>query len=96
VKAPHSAVAERIEAARPFLLEEIERGRRPQAVPIVDYVQQVAAFGAGNMDLLDGEGGRAARRNATLKGNIGEGGDANGRRLQELRQVARTKAEKLV
>jgi hypothetical protein len=96
MKAPDPAVAQRIEAARPFLLEEIERGRRPQAVPVVDYVQQVAAFGAGDVDLFNGEGGRAAGRNATLKGDIGEGGDANDRRLQELRQLARTKDKKLV
>ncbi len=78
VEPPHAAEAERIVAAGPFCLEKIERAGRPEAVPVVDHVEQAAAHFAGDAHFVDAVGRAARRRDAPLEGNIGHGGDANG------------------
>ena len=67
--------SERIVAARPLGLEKVERSGRTQAVPVVDHVQQAAARLAGHAHLVNPVGRAARRRNASLKSDIGSGGD---------------------
>ncbi len=78
VEPPHAAERQWVVAAGPFLLEELERVGRRSAVPVVNHVQQAAADVAGQPRLLDGVGCAASRRDAPLKGDVGQRGDANG------------------
>ena len=66
VEAPHAAETVRIVAAGPFLLDGRPGSGRTELVPRIGHVQQAAAVGAGNTNLIDGVGRTAGGRNALL------------------------------
>ena len=65
---PDAGEVEGVEPCGPLGLELVEPAGDGQAVPVVDDVDEVAASRAGEMSLVDGEGGRAGRVDALLKG----------------------------
>ena len=75
VKPPHARIRERIAAAHPLALKDLERRGRPEPVPVVRHVEQVAARRTARKHLVHGKRGPAGRRNALLKRNVGAGGD---------------------
>ena len=81
VEPPHAAEGERLEAARPFLLEPGERLGRLEPVPIVLHVEQAAALRALGEDLVAAVGRAAIGVQAALKGKIGGDVGRGDRRL---------------
>ena len=71
VEPPHAAEAMRVGAPGPFFFEAVQRFWHRQAIPIVDHVDQIAAFGAVNPNFIDAVRCTAGGYNTLL---IGGGG----------------------
>ena len=67
---PDAGEVEGVGAVRPLGLELVEAAGDGEAVPVVDNVDQIAANRAGEMSLVDREGGRPGGVDALLKGGI--------------------------
>jgi hypothetical protein len=70
MKSPHPAETVGIVAPRPGRLKRAKRAGHRQAIPGVRHVEQAAALGTGDVDLVDAESGAAGRGDALLKGNV--------------------------
>ena len=74
VEPPDAAQRQRLVAARPLAFEERQRLGRLRSVPIVDDVQQAAAGLAGHARFVHAVGGSARGNDATLEGDVSQGG----------------------
>ena len=71
---PDAGEVEGIEAGGPSGLELVEAAGDGEVVPVVDDVDEIGANRAGEMSLVDGEGGRAGGVDALLIGGGHRGG----------------------
>ncbi len=71
---PDSGEVEGIEAFGPLGLELVQSSRDGEVVPVVDDIDEIGASRAGEMGLVDSEGGRAGRVDALLIGGGHRGG----------------------
>ena len=82
VEPPHAAVGQRIAPPHPLPLKHLKRCRRPQAIPVVFHIEQVAADRAAGVDLVHRKRRPTGRRDALLESEIGASDDGQVRLLQ--------------
>ena len=82
VKSPHATEGFRLAWDRGGV-EFRQGGRQGEPAPVVGHVEEVPAFAALHPHVLDAIRGAAGGENATLKGDVHPGRNANIRRLQK-------------